>query len=375
MNRSDAPTIDPPSVPGTAGDPRWRTVLARDARADGSFVYAVRTTGVYCRPSCPSRRPRPENVVFFALPEAAEAAGFRPCRRCRPEAAGAPDPTLAAVRRVCRVIETTEGRPPTLATLAGEVGLSPTRLQRVFKRILGVSPRAYAEARRHRRVRERLAAGDDVAGALYEAGYGSSSRLYEAARERLGMTPATYRRGGAGARIAYAIQPSPLDLLLVAATEQGVALVALGADERELEATLRAEFPAAEIRRDDRALGPRVAEILAHLEGETPHVDLPVDVRATAFQWRVWQELRRIPRGETASYREIAERIGQPAAARAVGRACATNPVALVVPCHRAVRGDGGLAGYRWGIARKRALIDREHAAGATSGAEGAKTR
>jgi AraC family transcriptional regulator of adaptative response/methylated-DNA-[protein]-cysteine methyltransferase len=347
---------------------RWRAVLGRDRALDGDFVYAVSSTGIYCRPSCPSRRPKPENVMFYDLAEAAEQAGYRACRRCNPRDADAADPAVARIRRVCRYIEESE-TPPTLAALGAHVEQSPYHLQRTFKRVMGITPRQYADAIRLRRVKSLLKAGDDVAGALYEAGYGSSSRLYERAPSQLGMTPATYRKGGAGARMAYALRDCSLGRILVAATERGISFLAFGDRDSVLIRELKEEFPAAEIAPDGGSLGPWLEAILAFLDGAGNGVsaDLPLDVRATAFQWRVWQELRAIPRGQTRTYREIAGSLGQPKAARAVGRACATNPVSLLVPCHRAVRTDGGMGGYRWGLGRKEALLRAEHAAGATN--------
>jgi AraC family transcriptional regulator of adaptative response/methylated-DNA-[protein]-cysteine methyltransferase len=345
----------------------WQAVQTRDAGADGLFFYGVRSTGIYCRPTCPSRRPRRDQVVFFALPEAAEQAGFRPCQRCHPHEAAAHEPQVELIQRACTYIAERADSAPTLEQIGQAVGLSPYHLQRTFKRIMGITPRQYAEACRMGRLKARLKEGDDVTTALYEAGYGSSSRLYEQAPARLGMTPATYRRGGLGARIGYAITDSPLGRLLVAATERGICFVSLGDDDTELQAALKREYPAAEIARDPTGSsgdGPGlhawVGAILGHLRGQQPHLDLPVDVRATAFQWRVWEALRAIPYGSTRSYRAVAESLGQPTAARAVARACATNPVALVVPCHRVVGEDGGLRGYRWGAERKRALLAQE---------------
>ncbi|HEX9371470.1 MAG TPA: bifunctional DNA-binding transcriptional regulator/O6-methylguanine-DNA methyltransferase Ada [Roseiflexaceae bacterium] len=338
----------------------WQAVLARESSFDGTFVYAVRSTGVYCRPGCPSRRPRRDQVMFFPQAAAAERAGFRACRRCRPGADALPDAQADLAERASRIIAASPDPAPTLSDLGARLGVSPYHLQRVFKRAIGITPRQYADACRLDRLKARLKEGDNVTTALYEAGYGSSSRLYEQAPDRLGMTPATYRRGGEGAAISYAIADSPLGRLLVAATERGIAFVALGEDEAALAETLRAEFPAAAINRDDEVIGVWVGAVLRHLRGEEPHLDLPLDIRATAFQWRVWEALRAIPYGETRSYAQIARDLGQPGAARAVGRACATNPVALVVPCHRAVGEDGGLRGYRWGLERKRALLERE---------------
>lgn len=336
-------------------DERWRAVLGRDRGLDGAFVYAVRSTGVYCRPSCPSRRPGRRQVVFFGRAEAAERAGFRPCRRCRPRE-GARDPAVALVGRVCGAIA--EGGDP--AALAAEAGMSARRLQRIFRRVLGLTPRQYADAAKIGRFKRTARTAKDVAAALYGAGYGSSSRLYERAPELLGMTPASYRRGGRGVRIAFAVGPCALGRVLVAASARGACAIAFGDGDAALEAGLREEFPHADIRRDARALEPWVRAVARHVAGEEPHLDLPLDVRATAFQRRVWEALRAIPRGETRSYGGLARAIGAPGAARAVASACAANPVAMAIPCHRAVRADGEAGGYKWGIARKRALIERE---------------
>ena len=360
MTEQPKPPMTIPTDLPRRDEARWQSVLGRDPATDGAFVYAVRTTGVFCRPSCPSRRPNRANVAFYDLPEAAEAAGFRPCRRCRPEAVPSPDPALQAVRKACRLIERREEGVPTLASLGRAVGLSPWHLQRLFKRHLGISPRDYADARRLGRTRKALKTEANVGHAVYAAGFGSSSRLYERAASQLGMTPATYRKGGAGAEIFYATADSALGRLLVAATAAGVCFVALGDGDRTLVRDLKTEFPAAALAEDAKRLKPWLDATLRHLSGRAPALDLPLDVRATAFQWRVWQALRAIPAGETRSYRAIAEALGQPRAARAVGRACATNPVAIAIPCHRAVREDGGPGGYRWGLPRKEALIDGE---------------
>ncbi|MBI1777646.1 MAG: bifunctional DNA-binding transcriptional regulator/O6-methylguanine-DNA methyltransferase Ada [Proteobacteria bacterium] len=337
----------------------WQAVQDRDAGADGRFVFAVTTTGIYCRPSCPSRHPRWENVRFFPLPQAAERAGFRACKRCRPNEASPTDRRLARIAKACRVLDEAD-EPMTLAALGRKVGIAPHHLQRLFTRVVGVSPRAYWDARRLRRLKGELRAGESVTSALYGAGYGSSSRLYEKSGASLGMTPARYRQGGAGERVTYAIVASQLGRLLVAATARGVAMVALGESDRRLEAELAAELPGALLARDDSGLGAWVGPLVKHLAGKLPHLDLPVDVRATAFQRQVWEALRTIPTGTTTTYRDLARQIGQPSAARAVARACATNPVAVVVPCHRVVRGDGALGGYRWGMERKQALLERE---------------
>ncbi|MGB2886745.1 MAG: bifunctional DNA-binding transcriptional regulator/O6-methylguanine-DNA methyltransferase Ada [Candidatus Acidiferrales bacterium] len=347
---------------------RWRAVLARDPSADNLFVFAVRSTGIYCRPSCPSRRPHRGQVVFFRVPEMAEREGFRPCRRCRPQDAIRRDPQAEAVARICRQIEASVAAHADeqtndslkLASLGASANLSPHQLERAFRRVLGITPRQYADAHRMRRLKARLKKGDDVTTALYDAGFGSSSRLYERAPAHLGMTPATYRRGGAGMEIAYTVVSSPLGRLLVGATSHGISALYLGEDDARLEAALLEEYPRAKIRRDRNGLEGWVRTILEHLRGREPHLDLPTDVQATAFQRRVWEELRRIPYGTTRTYSQIARAIGRPQATRAVARACATNPVSVVVPCHRVVREDGNLAGYRWGLERKQSLLSRE---------------
>jgi AraC family transcriptional regulator of adaptative response/methylated-DNA-[protein]-cysteine methyltransferase len=344
-------------------DSCWEAVSRRDSGLDGAFVYGVRSTGVFCRPACPSRRPRREQVRFFPIPEAAQQAGFRSCLRCKPVDAEVRDPHLGLVQRVCRLIE----REPedegavSLSKLSEAVGLSPYHLQRVFKRVMGISPRQYAEACRVRRLKESLREGETVTNALYDSGYNSSSGLYEKAADHLGMTPATYRKGGTSTQVYYTIAQSPLGRLLVAATERGICAVRMGDSDSQLEATLRDEYHAADLQRDDTVLGEWVEAILAHLSGKQPHLDLPLDVRATAFQWRVWEALRAIPYGSTRSYLQVATAIGQPTAVRAVARACATNPVALLVPCHRVIKEDGSLGGYRWGMERKQSLLDTEH--------------
>ncbi|HWP99375.1 MAG TPA: bifunctional DNA-binding transcriptional regulator/O6-methylguanine-DNA methyltransferase Ada [Vicinamibacterales bacterium] len=331
----------------------WQAVVARDSGA--RFVYAVRTTGVYCRPGCPSRRPRREVVSFFASPAAAEAAGYRPCRRCRPE--GPPE-----TRRLMEVWSAlaASGRPVTLARLGRALGMPPHRARRAFCRAFGCSPRELFDGLRLDRLRRRLQEGTSVTEALYDAGFGSASRLYERAADRLGMTPGAYRRGGSGERVRYACARCSLGWLLVAATERGICAVRLGASERELEASLAREFLRAERRRDDRGLARWVEAAVRLADGRPPAADLPLDLRGTAFQVRVWKAIAAIPRGQTRTYREIARDVGRPRAVRAVAQACAANPVSLVVPCHRVIRSDGGLGGYRWGLARKRALLERE---------------
>jgi AraC family transcriptional regulator of adaptative response/methylated-DNA-[protein]-cysteine methyltransferase len=353
----------------------WRGVLARDRQLDGTFVFAVRSTGIYCRPSCPARRPTRKQVTFFPLPEAAERAGFRPCRRCRPQDAAARDSQAGLVRRVCHWIEASDNGAVSLPDLAAEAGVSPSHLQRTFKRLMGISPREYAEARRLQGLKTRLRKGQNVTRALYEAGYGSSSRLYERSSAQLGMTPGTYRQGGRGMEIGYTIVDSPLGRVLVGATRRGVCAVSLGDADAVLEAALVAEYPRAEIHRDDSGFAPWVEAIRKHLDGREARLRLPLDLQATAFQMRVWKELQRIPYGRTRTYQEVARAIGQPRAVRAVARACATNPVSVVVPCHRVIRGDGSLAGYRWGLKRKEALLETEkqHGQHVRAAAEGAR--
>jgi AraC family transcriptional regulator of adaptative response/methylated-DNA-[protein]-cysteine methyltransferase len=339
---------------------RWDAVLARDPGADARFVYAVTTTGVYCRPSCPSRRPRRDRVRFFDTADAAQDAGFRACKRCRPDAANAGDPWVEKIRRACVYLANVDGH-PALAALARRLGGgSPYHLQRNFKRLVGVTPREYAEACRLKSVKRRLRQGGDVTGAMIDAGYGSSSRFYERAAPKLGMTPAVYRRGGAGMQIRYTTVDSPLGRLLVGATARGVCAIAMGSTDAELEQGLAREYPAAAIDRDAGSLSQWMKRVLAHVEGRRPRLDLPLDVQATAFQWQVWQALSAIPYGETRTYGDIAKAIGRPSASRAVARACAVNPVALAIPCHRVVPAAGGDGGYRWGSHRKKALLMRE---------------
>ena len=335
---------------------QWQQVMARDARQDGRFVFAVRTTGIYCRPSCPSRRPRRDSVEFFSDPRQAERAGYRACLRCKPTEISA---QVQVVTRARQLLDQAEGV-LTLAELSRRVGVSPFHLQRLFKRATGLSPREYQTARRMQQVKHGLRKGDDVTTALYDAGFGSPSRLYEKSQQQLGMTPGVYRRGGAGMSIRYAIVPSPLGRVLVAATARGLCAVRFGESANELEGELRREFHAATMVRDDAGLQPYLAPLLASLRGERVTLDLPLDVRATAFQKKVWDELRRIPRGETRSYSQVAHAIGDDKAVRAVAQACASNPVAIAVPCHRVVRSDGELAGYRWGLARKKKLLRQE---------------
>ena len=338
---------------------QWQQILSRDARHDGRFVFAVRTTGVYCRPSCPSRRPRRDSVEFFASPQAAERAGYRACLRCKPTQVSQQAQYIIQARQLIDNSESTL----TLAALSKRVGISAFHLQRLFKRATGLSPREYQVARRTQQLKSRLRSGADVTTSLYDAGYGSPSRLYEVADQQLGMTPATYGKGGSGERIAFTVADSVLGKMLLAATRRGICAVRFGDNAKVLERDLRNEFHAAEIYRDDNGLGGFVDTILSALSQQKTLLDLPLDIRATAFQQKVWNALRQIPAGETRSYSEVARVIGEPLATRAVARACASNPVALVIPCHRVVREDGTLSGYRWGVQRKEELLRGESAA------------
>ncbi len=343
---------------------RWNAVLLKDSSRDGQFVFAVSSTGIYCRPSCPSRRPRPENVSFFQLPEAAERAGYRACLRCRPKETRVADNHVEMAQRVCKLIEESDGEPTTLAKLSQAVGVSPFHLQRTFKSVMGITPSQFAEECRIRKFRTGVRTGGAITQAIYDAGYGSSSRLYEGAASQLGMTPATYGRGGRGAVINYTVVKCHLGHLLVAATSKGVCSVKLGDTPEQLANDLAKEFPSAKIDRDEQSLQPSVRAVVDYLSYKTPHIDLPLDIQATAFQRQVWEQLRAIPYGKTYSYTQVAKAIGQEKAVRAVARACATNPVALVIPCHRVIREDSSLGGYRWGLDRKKQLLkdEKKHA-------------
>jgi AraC family transcriptional regulator of adaptative response/methylated-DNA-[protein]-cysteine methyltransferase len=338
----------------------WQAVVARDSSFDGTFVFAVSSTKIYCRPSCPARRPRKERVSYFPLPEAAEQAGFRACRRCNPKQTQSIDPQIEMVQRACRYIETQDEGSVTLADLGGYLGISAFHLQRVFKKVMGITPRQYADACRIANFKTHVRESGSVAGAMYDAGFSSSSRLYTRAPAELGMTPATYGRGGRGAHINYTTARCSLGHLLVAATERGVCAVKLGDSEAELTAALTTEYPSADIQRADSMLSEPLDRLLNYLSGNQPAIQLPLDIQATAFQWQVWKNLRAIPYGETRSYQEVAKAMGRPTAVRAVARACATNPVALVIPCHRVIREDQSLGGYRWGLERKDALLEQE---------------
>jgi len=352
-----------------SNESRWQAILARDPDQDGKFVFAVSSTGVYCRPSCPARRPRRENVSFFLAPAAAEKAGYRACLRCRPQASGG-HPRADMVKAICRYIEQHLDETIPLARLGRVFDQSPFHLQRTFKSVLGITPRAYAESCRMNQLKRNLQAGHSVTRAMYDAGYSSSSRLYERTASQLGMTPDKYRRGAIAAVIRYTISDSPLGRMLIAATDQGICAINFANSDDELEHGLRHEFPFAVRRRDDQALAARKRALLVHMSGpqmsggkrsrpELP-ASLPLDIQATAFQRKVWSHLQSIPFGETQSYADVAKAIGQPTASRAVARACASNRIAVAIPCHRVVREDGDLAGYRWGVERKKSLLEME---------------
>jgi AraC family transcriptional regulator of adaptative response/methylated-DNA-[protein]-cysteine methyltransferase len=348
---------------GVRTDGRWEAVLHRSAEADGTFYYAVRTTGVYCRPSCAARTPRPENVEFHATTGAAEAAGFRACLRCKPDQPALAVRNARIVADLCRFIDQADA-PPTLDDLSARAALSAHHLHRLFTSVTGVTPRAYAAARRSARVKDELGRGDGatVTRAVFGAGYASTGRFYETAGERLGMTPTRYRAGGASTEIRFAVGECSLGSILVATSARGVCAIALGDDPDALVRDLQDRFPRAALLGGDAGFEGLVAQVIGFVEAPRLGLDLPLDIRGTAFQERVWQALLAIPPGTTAPYTDIAARIGSPAAVRAVARACGENPIAVAVPCHRVVRRDGDLSGYRWGVERKRALLDREAA-------------
>lgn len=342
-----------------AQDPRWAALLARDAAHDGRFVYSVRTTGVYCRPSCSARAARPENVAFHADWAAAEAAGFRPCKRCRPSQASPADTRAELMAGICRYIEAAP-EPPRLAELARQAGMSAFHFQRVFKSVVGVSPRDYALAHRTRRVRGELARAGSVTQAIADAGFNSGGRFYATSNAVLGMTPRAFRAGGADTAIRFAIGHCSLGAVLVAQSDKGICAILLGDDAEALRRDLRERFPRATLREGDAGFERSVAAVVRYVDAPAKGLALPLDVRGTAFQQKVWKALRRIPPGSTASYAQIARRIGAPQSARAVAQACAANALAVAVPCHRVLRNDGALSGYRWGVERKRALLERE---------------
>ncbi|MGK9233444.1 bifunctional DNA-binding transcriptional regulator/O6-methylguanine-DNA methyltransferase Ada [Inquilinus limosus] len=355
--------IPPTPAPAPAfanDDARWAAVQRRDRAADGAFVYAVRTTGVYCRPSCASRHARRENVSFHTDAAAAERAGFRPCRRCKPNESSLAERQTALVVAACRMIETAEEM-PSLDELAEAAGLSRYHFHRLFKSVTGVTPKAYADAHRADRMRDELAQTATVTEAIYGAGFNSNGRFYAAAPERLGMTPTAFREGGAGAEIRFAIGECHLGAILVAATDKGIVAIQFGDDPQALLDRLQDRFPKARLVGGDAGFEQLVARVVGFVEAPSAEgLDLPLDIRGTAFQQKVWQALRGIPPGTTVSYAEIARRIGRPKAVRAVAQACAANDLAVAIPCHRVVRADGDLSGYRWGVARKQALLERE---------------
>lgn len=354
-----------PSAPAAAlarrvaADPRWASVVGRDAAADGRFFYSVETTGVFCRPSCAARTPRPENVTFHESIAAAERAGFRPCKRCKPGQPSLREQYARQVAELCRFIEGAE-RSPSLVELAERAGMSPYHLHRVFKAVTGLTPRAYVASRRAERVRTELGRGQSVTAAIYAAGFSSNSHFYAGSDQTLGMTPSRYRNGGHEAQIRFAIGQCSLGSILVAASERGVCAILLGDDPDQLAADLERRFPRASLGPGNADFELLVARVVGLVEAPRVGLELPLDLRGTAFQERVWRALQKIPPGKTASYTDIAADIGAPTAVRAVAHACAQNPVAVAIPCHRVVRVDGGLAGYRWGVERKRELLQRE---------------
>jgi len=336
----------------------WNAVKANDARFDGAFYLGVKTTGIYCRPSCRARTPKRENVDFFPSISAAEKAGLRACLRCRPKEVKGVDPHVARILRACELLGSDHLH--TLEALAEEIGLSHFHFQRSFKEIIGVTPKKFAEAKRMEKFKGELKSGSDVTTAMYDAGFGSSSRLYEKASENLGMTPSEYKKGGKGMTINFTITDCELGRILVARTIKGLCNVAFADDDRELEENLKKEFPNAEVVKDANVLKEFVDEILMHLSGKKKRLDLPLDIQATAFQMQVWELLRKIPYGETVTYSQIAEKLGDRNKVRAVARACASNRIAVVIPCHRVIASDGRLSGYRWGVERKSKLLKSE---------------
>ncbi len=343
----------------TSSDPRWAAVVARDSRADGQFFYSVRTTGVYCRPSCGSRTPRPENVRFYLTIEDAEHAGFRPCKRCKPDQPTLAEQHAALVAGLCRQIEQA-GTEPGLDELARSAQMSIFHLHRIFKAVTGITPKAYAAAHRARKVREELGHSESVTRAIYETGYSSSGRFYEESNQILGMTPGNFRAGGANTVIRFAVGECSLGAILVAASDLGVCAILMGDDPDALARDLQDRFPKADLIGGDAGFEQMVAKVVGFVEMPKLGLDLPLDVRGTAFQQRVWQALRAIPAGSTMSYSDVARQIGSCKSARAVAQACAANALAVAIPCHRVVRTDGDLSGYRWGVERKRALLERE---------------
>ena len=347
------------TLPSVADDPRWARIVARDKTADGHLWYSVSTTGVYCRPSCPSRTANPENIQLHDTLESAKATGFRPCKRCNPDGPSIETENAALVARACRIIEESEEE-PSLEVMAAAVGRSPSYFHRLFRAATGVTPKDYAAAHRAAKVRQALASGSSVTGAIYEAGFNSSGRFYEKSTDMLGMTPSQYRTGGANEEIKFAVGQTSLGAILVASSKKGVAAILLGDDPDNLVRNLQDRFPRAHLVGADHDYEALVARVVGFVEAPRIGLDLPLDVRGTAFQRRVWQALQEIPVGATVSYTEIARRIGAPRATRAVAGACAANHLAVAIPCHRVIRNDGSFAGYAWGVERKRDLLDRE---------------
>ena len=340
----------------------WHAVESKDARFNGTFFFGVNTTGIYCKPSCAARTPKRRNVVFFESPKTAEKQGFRACLRCKPDSGIEKDPQVEMALKVCQLIEDNLEENVSLDFLGEQTGLSPHHLQRTFKSILGITPKQYATALKIKSFKEQVQRGEDVTGAMYDAGFGSSRALYENAADKLGMTPAAYKSKGKGMKINYTVADCDLGKMLVAKTERGICSVTFGDTEKELTANLNDEFAAAEISEDKSGLNTAVKSILNLLDGKEKRFALPLDVQATAFQLQVWETLRKIPYGETRSYKQVAESIGKPSAVRAVARACATNPTALITPCHRVVRENGDVSGYRWGVERKKEILAKEAA-------------
>jgi AraC family transcriptional regulator, regulatory protein of adaptative response / methylated-DNA-[protein]-cysteine methyltransferase len=356
MNKSPETKMQAKAV---TSDPRWASVTTKDKKADGDFYYSVRTTGVYCRPSCGARLPRPENVRFYKTTEEAEAAGFRPCKRCRPAGLSLTARNSAKIAKACRLIENAE-ESLALEKLAEAVGMSPYHFHRTFKSATGVTPAGYRKAQQSKRVRKTLSRGESVTDAIYGAGYGSSSRFYESSAEVLGMTPTSFQNGGADVAIHFAIGECSLGSILVAKSDRGVCAVLLGPDAEKLVRDLQDQFPKAELIGDERGFEALVAKVVGLIENPSIGHDLPLDIRGTAFQRRVWKALQQIPAGTRATYADVARQIGMPKAVRAVAQACAANSLAVAIPCHRVIKSDGQLSGYRWGVERKRALLDRE---------------
>ena len=355
-------SIEDKHAEAVVSDPRWARIVVRDKSADGEFWYTVNTTGVYCRPSCASRGCNPKNVTIHDTVESAQRTGFRPCKRCKPDGPAAEVLNAEMVTRACRIIEESEVA-PSLGELAGAIGLSQGYFHRIFKANTGLTPKAYADACKARRVREALAGDGSVTEAIYDAGYSSSGRFYEASNSVLGMTPTSFRKGGSREEIRFAVGETSLGSILVASSDKGIAAILLGDDPDALARDLQDRFPNATLVGADAAYEATIAKVVGFVEAPEVGLDLPLDVRGTAFQQRVWQALREIPVGQTLSYTDIAERIGAPSATRAVAGACAANKLAVAIPCHRVVRNDGALSGYAWGVERKRAILDRERIA------------